>query len=214
MLGLLLASSPVCSNATSFLDGLRDDSKSYPTVGLIEFASNADATISEGATRRFRRHLEATRPDIRFLEIGTCEDVLAAIDATELDTDAIRKIGELWGLVAVFIGDINHSDSKPSLGKRQIDRQPPSVNPEVKGDIAARLIETQHGREIWRSASWVKKRPTSVRVAMGAGGSGVLPQSDPRGQMVPALVYLLTQYFRADDGIGNDPKNALTAPQE
>lgn len=70
------------------------DTGAYATAGIIEFAAIADAAIAQQATRQFQESEQRAQPGTRFIELGTREHVLAAVGARELDTQAIKKIGQ------------------------------------------------------------------------------------------------------------------------
>src|SRR5712691_191348 len=91
------------------------DLRSYETIGIIEFGSNADAAINRYATERFQSSVQSAQPGTRLVELGTAESVLAAIGARQLDADAIKKIGTRFGVAAVFEGNIKFSEPKVNL---------------------------------------------------------------------------------------------------
>ena len=66
------------------------DLRNYQAVGIIEFASNADAAINRYATQRFQSSVQSAQPGTRLIELGTADSVLAAIGARQLDADAIK----------------------------------------------------------------------------------------------------------------------------
>ena len=66
---------------------------------------------------------------------------------------------------------------------------------EVKGDISARLVETASGASVWSNSGWVRRQIGRVNVSE-QGVSAAMSKSDPREEMVPALVYQLTYDFR------------------
>src|SRR6267143_4606176 len=47
------------------------DLRSYQAVGIIEFGSNADATINRYATQRFQSSVQSAQPGTRLVELGT-----------------------------------------------------------------------------------------------------------------------------------------------
>jgi hypothetical protein len=49
---------------------------------------------------------------------------------------------------------------------------------------------------VWRNSAWVKRQIGSLRVSAENGVRGEMSKSNPRDEMVPALVYHLTADFR------------------
>lgn len=145
----------------------RMDLRSYGTLGIVEFASNSDSAINTRATREFQAHIHSAQPGTPFVELGSREAVLAAVGGRQLDAGALRKIGEKYGVNAIFVGD-----------------------------ISSRLVETRTGATVWSSSAWATRQVGRVSVSPEGGVSGAIRSSNPREDMVPALVYHLTQDFR------------------
>jgi hypothetical protein len=174
----------------------RMDLKSFGTLGIVEFASNADLAINARATREFQAHIHSAQPGTRLLELGSREAVLAAVGSRQLDAAALRKIGEKHGVDVIFLGDIAYSEPKTDVTITDITKLEGRVRTEVRGDISSRLVETRTGASVWSSSAWAKRQVGRVSVSAEQGVSGTMRNSDPREEMVPALVYHLTQDFR------------------
>ncbi|TKB57806.1 MAG: hypothetical protein E8D49_12450 [Nitrospira sp.] len=174
----------------------RMDLKSYGTLGIIEFASNSDPAISNYATQQFQEHVQGAYPGTPILELGNREAVLAAVGATQFDADAIAKIGKKYGVTAVFLGDIVYSEPKTDIRLTDINKLEGGVRTEVRGDISTKLMETQSGASVWSSSAWAKRQIGSVSLSTKRGVSATVGDSNPRKDMVPALILHLTQDFR------------------
>jgi len=188
-----------CSSSRTVLVPVppRMDLKSYGTLGMVEFASNADSAINARATREFQAHIHAAQPGTRILELGSREAVLAAVDGRQLDTDALRRIGEKHGVDAIFLGDIAYSEPKTEVTVTDVTKLEGRMRTEVRGDISIRLVETRTGASVWSSSAWAKRQVNRVNVSATQGVSGTMRNADPREEMVPTLVNHLTQDFRA-----------------
>ena len=174
----------------------RMDLKSYGTLGIIEFASNSDPAISNYATQQFQEHVQGAYPETPILELGNRETVLAAVGATQFDADAITKIGKKYGVTAVFLGDLVYSEPKTDIRVTDIKRLEGGVRTEIRGDMSTKLMETQSGASVWSSSTWEKRQIGSVSLSTRRGVSATVGDSNPRKDMVPALILHLTQDFR------------------
>jgi hypothetical protein len=174
----------------------RMDLKSYGTLGIIEFASNSDPAISNYATQQFQEHVQGAYPGTPILELGNREAVLAAVGATQFDADAIAKIGKKYGVTAVFLGDIVYSEPKTDIRLTDINKLEGGVRTEVRGDMSTKLMETQSGASVWSSSAWAKRQIGSVSLSTKRGVTATVGDSNPRKDMVPALILHLTQDFR------------------
>jgi hypothetical protein len=172
------------------------DLSSYGTLGIVEFASNSERAINARATRQFQEHIQAAQPGTRFIELGNREALLAAVGGRQLDGDALRKVGEKYGVAAIFLGDIVYSDPKTDVKLTDLTRLEGGVRAEIKADISSRLMETTTGASVWSNSAWVRRQMGHLKVSAEQGVSAGIGKSNPREEMVPALVYHLTHDFR------------------
>jgi hypothetical protein len=172
------------------------DLKNYGTLGIVEFASNSDPSINGYATQQFQQHVQGAYPGTPILELGNREAVLGAIGATQFDADAMTKIGKKYGVSAVFLGDIVYSEPKTDVRLTDISKLEGGVRTEVRGDMSTKLVETRSGASVWSSSSWAKRQIGGVSVSPKHGVNAMLGDSNPRKEMVPALIFHLTEDFR------------------
>jgi hypothetical protein len=174
----------------------RMDLKSYGTLGIVEFASNSDRAINAHATRQFQEQIQAAQPGTRFIELGNREAVLAAVGGKQLDVDAFRRIGEKYGVAAIFLGDIAYSEPRTDVKITDLTKLEGGVRTDIKADISSRLVEARTGASVWSSSAWARRQVGSLSVTAEQGVSAAMSKSNPRDEMVPTLVYQLTHDFR------------------
>ena len=172
----------------------RMELKSYGPVGIVDFAG--DRAAASRATRQFQEQVQAAQPGTPFIELGERETVLAAIGARQLDPAALRKIGEKYGVRAVFAGDLVYSEPRMDVKVVDITKLEGGVKAEVRGDISGRLFDTASGASVWSSSAWARRQLGSLHVSASEGVSGGVSHSNAREEMVPGLVYHLTEDFR------------------
>ena len=187
-----------CSSPQTVLVSVppRMDLKSYGTLGLVEFASNADSAINARATREFLSHVHSAQPGTRIVELGSREAALAAVGARQLDADALRRIGEKYGVDALILGEIAYSEPKTEVKIGDLSKLEGGVRTEVRGDMSAKVVETRSGASVWSASSWARRQVGRVNVSGDQGVSGALRNADPREEMLPSLLSNLTQDFR------------------
>jgi hypothetical protein len=191
-----LALLSACSNSVLVPVPPRIELKSYGILGIVEFSSEAGAAINAHATRQFQEHVQSAQPGTRFIELGNRQAVLAAVGARQLDADAFRKIGAKYGVAAVFLGELVYSEPKADIRLNDLTKLDGAVRSEIRGDISSRLVEAGTGAAVWSNSAWVKKPLGRLSVSAEHGVSAAISKSDPRSEMVPALVYHLTHDFR------------------
>jgi hypothetical protein len=183
-----------CSHTVLVTVPPRMELKGYGTLGVIEFSSNSGLG-SARATQQLQEQIQSAQPGTRFIELGSRETVLAAVGRNQLDADAAKRIGKRYGVDAVFLGEIAYSDPKTDIRVNDLAKLDAGLRTEVKGDISARLVETASGASVWSNSGWVRRQVGRVNVSE-QGISGSMTKSDPREEMVPALVYQITHDFR------------------
>jgi hypothetical protein len=169
---------------------------SYGALGIIEFSSNSESAASVQATRKFQEQVQAAQPGTPFLELGKREALLAEVGSRQLDVDALKKIGAKYSVAAIFVGDIVYSEPKTDVKVNDLAKLDGGVRTEVRGDISGRLVETRTGASVWSSSAWARRQVGRLSVSAERGVSGTMRGADPREEMVPALVYHLTEDFR------------------
>ena len=174
----------------------RMELKNYGTLGIVEFASNSDPAINSYATQQFQEQIQGAYPGTPILELGSRQAVLEAVGATQLDAEAMTKIGKKYSVSAVFVGDIVYSEPKTDLRLTDLTKLEGGVRTEVKGDLSAKLMETKSGASVWSSSAWAKRQIGAVSLSTRQGVSASLGDSNPRKEMVPALVFHVTEDFR------------------
>ena len=110
--------------------------------------------------------------------------------------NALRKIGEKYGVAAIFVGEIVYSEPKTDVKITDLSKLDAGVRTEIRGDISSRLIDARTGASVWSNSAWARRQMGHLNVSAEHGVSGAVKKSNPREEMVPALVYQLTHDFR------------------
>lgn len=174
----------------------RMDLKSYGTLGIVEFGASSEPAAGVQATRKFQEQIQAAQPGTPFLELGKREALLAEVGSRQLDANALRKIGEKYGVAAIFVGEIVYSDPRTDVKITDLAKLDGGVRTEIRGDISTRLIDARTGASVWSNSAWARRQMGHLNVSAEHGVSGAVKKSNPREEMVPALVYQLTHDFR------------------
>ena len=174
----------------------RMDLRNYPTLGIVDFTSGPEQALGARAARQLQEHVQAAQPGTRFIELGDRDAVLAAVGARQLDVSALRKIGEKYGVAAVFVGELAYSEPTVDVKLMDLTKLEGGVRAEMRGDLSSRLVETATGASVWSRSAWAKRQIGGVNVSAEQGVSGGGRTSNPREAMLPTLVYQLTHDFR------------------
>jgi hypothetical protein len=184
-----------CSHTVVVPVAPRVDLRGYSSIGIVEFDSNSERALSARATRQFQEQIQAAQPGTRFIELGDRQALLASLGAKQLDAPTLGRIGQQYGVAAVFLGDIAYSEPRVDVKISDISRMEGGVRAEIRGDLSARLFETATGASVWSNSGWARRQLGAVSVSE-QGVSGGMRNANPREEMVPTLVYEITHDFR------------------
>lgn len=186
-----------CSHSVTVPVPPRVNLQGFGTLGLVDFASNASPSINAQTTREFGQHVQSAQPGTRIVELGSRDSMLAAVGSRQLDQQALRKIGEKYGVDAIFVGTLNYSEPRTEVKITDVSKLEGGVRVELRGDISYKLMETRSGASVWSSSAWARRQVGRVNVSAEQGVTGTARgSSNPREEMVPSLVYQVTEDLR------------------
>ena len=174
----------------------RVDLSSHGTLGVVRFASNGGPAVEARATRDFQARIHGAQPGTRLVELGSRESVLAAVGARDFDQAALGRIGEKYGVHAVFLGEVTYSDPKTRVKITDLTRMQGSASTMIRGDISSKLVETRSGASVWSSGAWATRQIGRVSVSPERGVRAEGDTEDPREAMLAAMLGHLTADFR------------------
>lgn len=172
------------------------DLKSWPVIGIVDFAADTHKELSPAATQKFMMQIQSAQPGVRLLELGSKEQVLQALQRRELDPETIKAIGAKYGVQAVLLGRLDISDVKPNI-KFSPDLTAASANASVNGELSAKLHETATGATVWSNGAHGKWSVGGVTLT--SGGLSNVGFTDPKEkyeQMLRDLTRVATNDFR------------------
>ena len=157
----------------------------------------ASPSIDAQTTREFGSHIHAAQPGTRIVKLGNRDSLLAAVGGKEFDRQTMRKIGKKYGVDAIFVGNLNYSEPRTDVTVTDLGKLEGGAHVDLRGDINIELLETHTGASMWSSSAWAKRQLGRVNVSATQGVTGGMRSgSNPREEMVPSLVYRVTEDFR------------------
>ena len=186
-----------CSHTEKVRVPPRVELKTYHTIGVIEFSTNAEDTLKPYVTQNFIQNIQSAQPETRVLELGDEDQLLRSLGHSKLDLETIQSIGRKYGVDALILGHLEVSEIKPKINVYAVAK---SLNAKayIEAALRTRMLETDSGATFWTRATSAKTHVAKIYVTdRGAFSFGV---SDPRekyGKLVPHLVYNNTSDFRS-----------------
>ena len=169
----------------------------YEKVGLISFSvENAEGQLDEMATQRFLQEITRFQRGVQVIELGPFDEVLGKINKTSLNQEAMRAIGEHFGVTSFFHGKIKISDVKPDVDIAALIKSL-RVGASFNISMTARLFSTETGATLWTDSVFRKESLANMSL-----GQGKIPYFDVKDQdethkiLVEHMVYELTRDFR------------------
>ena len=176
----------------------RVDLSGYGAIGIVEFSSNSKGNLATFSTQKFLQYVQAAQPGVPALELGSERELLRKLGVEELNFMAIRKLGEEFGVDAVFVGHLEVTSVKPKVNiGRMLTSM--SIEANVSAELTTRLFATKSGATAWTRSS----RGTAPVAAVSLSGNGrptSFESDDPErayGKLVGSLVGYLTKDFRS-----------------
>lgn len=164
------------------------------TIGVISFTGAPAERLSQTTTQRFMAAVQSGQPGVRFLELGTQDEMLRAVARDRLDPETIRIIGQRHKVDSVFSGGYEISDTKPKV---RVDGGSVGASARVHISMTAKLWDARDGATVWtntRNGDW-----PVARVKVEAGQLPSISVSDPEeryGDFLRQLVRAVTEDFR------------------
>jgi hypothetical protein len=171
-----------CSHTEKVRVPPRVELKTYHTIGVIEFSTNAEDTLKPYVTQNFIQNIQSAQPGTRILELGDEDRLLRSLGHGKLDRETIQSIGRKYGVDALILGHLEVSEIKPKINVY----------------AAAKTLNAKAYIDFWTRANSAKTHV--AKIYLTDGGAFSFGVSDPRekyGKLVPHLVYANTSDFRS-----------------
>lgn len=192
-LGVLLVATALTACGSKVMVPPRLDLVQFREVGLLDFSvENAKGDLHLYATDRFQAEIFASQTGVGVLPLGDTDDLLRDLGHHELDRDALRTIGDEYGVPAVFVGHLNVSNLKPRVSLSG----GPGVAADVGVEMTIRLVSTSSGATLWSNT---ERSNATVGAAGLLDGSPYFSAEDPDEaytDLIDYLVYEMTHDLR------------------
>jgi hypothetical protein len=168
----------------------------YEPVAMVNVVmKNAEGNLSGYATQRIIEFITSEQKGNRILEIGDLDSVLKEVNAKEINSDAIKAIGEKYKVKTVIIADIDISDVQPQMS---LNFEFPYVSAKatISSEMTIRMYETEIGATVWTGSSWAKDEVGNLSIFKDYVSFNANNPDDAYGDLVNALVKWATLDFR------------------
>ena len=186
-----------CSHTEKVLIPPRVDLKGYRAIGVINFSAASKNDLEQYVTQKYIQTVQSAQPGVRFLELGSKENVLTRVRHNELDLDAIRSIGNEYKVDALIFGNFLTTNPKPNV-RFSTSFQSLKAGALVEASLITKIWETDSGVVLWTNSTARKKKVAGLFA--DTNGNIKFGASDPEeayGQLVPEMVYANTADFRS-----------------
>lgn len=172
------------------------DLKQYRVVGVIDFAVDRTVPPNQDITHRFIATLQSSQPGSRFLELGDEQAVLAEVKRSSLDLQAIKAIGNHYGVDALLTGEMLVTEAKPSFSFDARNLSSASASASVEANLRGKLRETATGATAWTNGAHTKRSLGSVGLNSNGLTGSVTSRDQVYATMIDDLLRVATQDFR------------------
>jgi hypothetical protein len=197
LLAALMLMLLACAHKEKVLIPPKVDLKTFPSIGVVEFSTNAEDTLKPYVTQNFIEHIQSAQPGTRILELGDADHLLRTLGHSQLNADTIQSIGKKYKVEAIIVGHLQISQIKPKIN---VTTSVKSLNARayIEAALKTRILETGSGATCWTRASSGTTQVAGINLTEGGPFSvGVSDPRDKYGKLVPKLVYANTMDFRS-----------------
>ena len=197
LLVILLAVLVACAHTEKVLVPPRVDLKTYPSIGVVEFSTNAEETLKPYVTQNFIENIQSAQPGTRILELGDADHLLRSLGHSQLNPETIQSIGQKYKVDAIIVGHLQVSTIKPKIHVYTAAKSL-SARAYIEAALKTRILETDSGATCWTRSTSGKTQVAGIKLI--EGGPVNIGVSDPKekyGKLVPQLVYANTMDFRS-----------------
>jgi len=166
----------------------RIDLQPYGTIGVVEFTSDRPDNLNQVATQKFMSLVQASQPNVRFLELGPMDQLLGAVGRDRMDREALQMVGTRYNVATIFTGAYEISDVRPQIRVGE-DLTSVRATATVRMSLALKHLETKTGVTLWtnsREGQW-----PVARIGTGPGGGISVGVSDPQERYVGFMEQLI-----------------------
>lgn len=166
----------------------RVDLARFGTLGMIEFTGSSGDGLGVLASREFLASMQRGQPGTPVVELGNQKRVLATLSRDELDIDAIRAIGERYGVDALVLGAVQAEKVQPNLSFDSAARWMTAAA-ELESGLDAKIVDTHSGATLWSSTTRARAELGRLDVdTSGISSGGGDRPDDARLRLVRELV--------------------------
>lgn len=186
-----------CSHTEAVRVPPKVELKTYRTIGVIEFSTNAEHTLKPYVTQNFIQNIQSAQPGTRILELGDEDQLLRSLGRSKLNPETIQSIGKKYNVDAIIWGHLEVSEIKPKINVYTAAKTL-NARAYIEAALRTRILETDSGVTLWTRATTGKTQV--ARINLMEGGPISFGVSDPKekyGKLVPELVYVNTTDFRS-----------------
>ena len=186
-----------CAHTEKVLLPPKVDLKTYPSIGVVEFSTNAEDALKPYVTQNFIENIQSAQPGTRILELGDTDSLLRSLGHSQLTLETIQSIGQKYKVDAIILGHLQVSTIKPKINVYTAAKSL-SAKAYVEAALKTRILETDSGATCWTRSTSGKTQV--ARINLMEGGPFNIGVSDPKekyGQLVPKLVFANTTDFRS-----------------
>ncbi len=135
----------------------------HEIVGLVDFSVNQEGTLADYATREFLAAIIRNQKDIEIVELGNQSAVLLAVGQSAWGPDAVKAVGQKYGVRSVITGAIQLSDIKPHISFG-LAFPHIAASADVNATLSCKMQLTDNAATVWSGSGTDRRTVGSVTV--------------------------------------------------
>lgn len=173
----------------------RIDLQTYQTIGIVEFTSNSSENLNKIATQKFMTFIQNAQPQVRFLELGSENQLVKKLGRDQIDLDSVKAIKKKFGISTIFTGSYEISEMKPkvSIG---MDMASINASADVNISMVTKHWDTETGATIWTNSRSNHWKVAGLHKDLNDISFSISVPEDQYSKNIEELAYSVTDPFR------------------
>lgn len=166
------------------------------TIGLVTFtAKDAKGDLDAAASQTFLEEVTAAQR-VPVVELGAAPKVLADVEKSEFDRDAVLAVGQKQGVDALFIGEIAVTKVKPQLDLAAPLTRTLFARAAMDMAVKVRLVSTKNGATLWTNSAVRQGTVGSVGIEGGVPVFAIRDKNAALTELLRQMMWQMTWDFR------------------
>lgn len=171
------------------------DLKDFEPLGIVVFECNKSGSIDRVVTQKFIEAITEDQKLIPIVELGSKKEVLKKAGTVKFGPEAVKTIGEKFGVKTLITGDLDISTIRPHVsllpGITLIN-----ISADVAAGLTVKMMLCENGATVWTGSGRAEDEIGNISFLGGGFSFDARDPEEAYGDLGRYLAYNTTYDFR------------------